>query len=557
MSNSFWQQLGLKATSALLGTAFLAASSPMAMAQSVGGANPTDDVLQQISDYNEAGEQPLDQVTSVFQLRDVSPRDWAYEALRSLVERYGCIEGYPNRTFRGNRALSRFEFAAGLNACMQQIERLIASTTSILREDITRLQRLVREFEAELAALGARVDNLEGRVAFLEDHQFSTTTKLRGEVIFATITPFGADEIDGEDTEEETTFSNRVRLNFDTSFTGKDRLRVRLQSGNVPDLSDFNGSDSTRVGFDTTGDDDDPNDVATEDLYYRFPVGDRLRVWVGTEFDPNDVFDVHNPFLASSGSGALSRFPRRDPLVFRGQDSGAGLAFKYDITDKIDARAIYVAPDAADPTAENGLFNGNFSTGAQVNFEPTDRFSFGVTFLHVFETAGDANISGSTLQVGNPEITDADAPFGDVPTRSERIGVAGSWRASDLLNFSFFASYANINATDGPFDDAEESIDAINWSINVSFIDILKEGAVFSVIGGQFLNLVNDAEIDDPNVDSLFDNDDESYLIEAQYKFPINDNILITPGVYVIINPNNDESNDSAWVAVVRTTFKF
>ena len=58
----------------------------------------------------------VSQITSVSELRDVTPDAWAYEALKSLVERYGCIVGYPDRTFRGDRALSRWEFAAGLNA---------------------------------------------------------------------------------------------------------------------------------------------------------------------------------------------------------------------------------------------------------------------------------------------------------------------------------------------------------------------------------------------------------------------------------------------------------
>lgn len=53
---------------------------------------------------------PLPQVTNVSELRDVEPTSWAYEALRSLVERYGCLVGYPDRTFRGNKALSRWEF---------------------------------------------------------------------------------------------------------------------------------------------------------------------------------------------------------------------------------------------------------------------------------------------------------------------------------------------------------------------------------------------------------------------------------------------------------------
>jgi hypothetical protein len=61
------------------------------------------------------GSQPVDpaqdQVTSVAQLSDVKPTDWAFQALQSLVERYGCIVGYPDRTFRGNRALTRYELS--------------------------------------------------------------------------------------------------------------------------------------------------------------------------------------------------------------------------------------------------------------------------------------------------------------------------------------------------------------------------------------------------------------------------------------------------------------
>ncbi|NEO68311.1 iron uptake porin, partial [Moorena sp. SIO3H5] len=169
----------------------------------------------------------MGQVTSVSQLRDVSPGDWAYEALRSLVERYGCIAGYPNRTFRGNRATTRYEFAAGLNACLNQIERLIAASTAdfITREDLETLQRLIQEFESELATLGARVDNLEGRVAFLEDHQFSTTTKLEGEVVFSIANAFG------EDSDNQVVFQDRVRLAFVSSFTGKDALYTRLDAG--------------------------------------------------------------------------------------------------------------------------------------------------------------------------------------------------------------------------------------------------------------------------------------------------------------------------------------
>ena len=61
-----------------------------------------------------------EQVTSVSQLSDVQPTDWAYQALSNLVERYGCVAGYPNGTYGGGKAMTRFEAAALLNACRSE-----------------------------------------------------------------------------------------------------------------------------------------------------------------------------------------------------------------------------------------------------------------------------------------------------------------------------------------------------------------------------------------------------------------------------------------------------
>ena len=73
----------------------------------------------------------MDQVTSVTQLSDVQPTDWAFQALQSLVERYGCIAGYPDGTYKGNRAMTRFEFAAGLNACLDTKRFWIIEVVSV------------------------------------------------------------------------------------------------------------------------------------------------------------------------------------------------------------------------------------------------------------------------------------------------------------------------------------------------------------------------------------------------------------------------------------------
>ncbi|HEY9599542.1 MAG TPA: iron uptake porin, partial [Cyanophyceae cyanobacterium] len=292
---------------------------------------PNSTTLEQINQYsNEGYAESQDQVTNVSQLRDVSPGDWAYEALRSLVERYGCIAGYPDGTYRGNRAMSRYEFAAGLNACLNQIERLIAGQGgAVSREDFEQLQRLVQEFQTELTTLGTRVDNLEGRVAFLEDHQFSTTTKLNGEAIFALADIFGGnDNIQGDrDFEDNTVFFDRVRLNLDTSFTGKDRLRTRLQAGNYTDFDVQTNSGLTRegrLGFTATGD----NNVTLDKLWYRFPYGNAAMVHIFANAGNYDDFvPLLNPTMESSGTGAISRFGRYSPIYRIGnQSAGVGLS---------------------------------------------------------------------------------------------------------------------------------------------------------------------------------------------------------------------------------------
>ena len=122
-----------------------------------------------VSDYAASA----DQVTSVTQFSDVYPTDWAYQALAGLVETYGCVAGYPNGTFRGNRAMTRYEAAALLNACLDRV-------TEVTDE----LRRLMAEFETELAILKGRVDGLEAKVGELEATQFSTTTKLSGVATF-------------------------------------------------------------------------------------------------------------------------------------------------------------------------------------------------------------------------------------------------------------------------------------------------------------------------------------------------------------------------------------
>ncbi|MBE9033364.1 S-layer homology domain-containing protein, partial [filamentous cyanobacterium LEGE 11480] len=60
------------------------------------------EAMQQVVNYSElsSDDATMSSVTSVSQLSDVRPTDWAFQALQSLVERYGCIAGYPDKTYR-------------------------------------------------------------------------------------------------------------------------------------------------------------------------------------------------------------------------------------------------------------------------------------------------------------------------------------------------------------------------------------------------------------------------------------------------------------------------
>jgi hypothetical protein len=594
MNRLFWQ--AVKVAPVLFAASLFASNGASAQTITADqeGVNQT---LEQINNYQQLEQNSQSQVTNVNQLRDVSPTDWAYEALRSLVDRYGCIAGFPNQTYRGSQALTRYEFAAGLNSCLNQIERLIASQGGVDQESLDTIARLTQEFEAELATLGGRVDELESRTAVLEDSQFSTTTKLNGEGIFAIADAFNGgqdldalaedaldvddvsdeelqafvgdfngdgviddddvdDAEDSTDVDAETTFSSRVRLNFDTSFFGNDRLRTRLEGGNVTDFGDdVTGTNSTRLGFDTNND----FDIEVTDLHYRYPVNERLTAWVGPfGLDLDDIMNVTNPSLESSGTGALSRFSRRNPVLFRGTE-GAGAGVNVDIIpDRVGVNLGYLTDDAGSPDGEEGLFNGSFSAMAQVEFSPIEAVELTASYVRNYQTADSVNQSGST--VGNGLDGDlaqgfATEPFGETDTTANKIGAGVSVNVGERFVIAGFGGYADVEGlVDG--DDNNPSGEIWTWGANVSVLDLVKEGSQLSIAGGMLPKFVSDIGPEEFAA-GVQEDPDTSYLVEALYKFPLNDNILITPGAYAVFNPNHVDGNDTVYVGVVRTTFKF
>ncbi|MEM9772122.1 MAG: iron uptake porin [Cyanobacteria bacterium P01_D01_bin.73] len=503
--------------------------------------------LDQLNRYGLEGQgrPEVDQVTSVSQLSDVRPTDWAFQALQSLVERYGCIAGYPSGVYLGNRAMTRYEFAAGLNACLERVNELIAASTAPLasKADLEVLSRLQEEFGSELATLRGRVDSLEGRIAFIEKNQFSTTTKLTGEVIFSlAAASSGNDSIFGDDS-EQVVFQQRTRLNFNTSFTGDDILITRLQAGNAQTFGDNGEATLTSQVFGDTG-----NTFGLDTLQYQFPVGDKLYFIVsGNAGIWDDQFNTLSPYFEDfdGGSGSLSAFAQRSPIYRIG--GGAGLGVNYSFNDNVTFGVGYLAGEGADPSEGAGLFNGNYSAAAQLTYVSDDsRLGLGLTFVHAyfgegefaFDNAGFGNgFTGTFLANNGPKLD---------PSTTNSVGIQGYYQFNPKVALTGFFGYTNVNSTtDDDFDDA----DILYYALGLALPDLGREGS----LGGLFFGAQPYVtEIDDDDFDS-----DIPFHLEAFYKYQINDFISITPGLIWQFNPNQDDDNDDVVIGTVRTTFVF
>lgn len=534
---------------------------------------PASDILKQINSYsNENGNNSLGQVTNVTQLSDVSPSDWAYEALRSLVERYGCIAGYPDRTFRGNRAMSRYEFAAGLNACLNQVERLIASSTAdfVRKQDLEALQRLVQEFRTELTTLGARVDKLETRTAFLESRQFSTTTKLGGEVVIALAGVASGNTVNDNEVSKNTVIGNRVRLDFNTSFTGKDLLRTRLQAVNLNAFSSnatFTPEGDFRFGGGAFADDNN-NSVGVDALLYQFPLGEKTTVTLEANAGAIDDFtDTVNPFLdGDGGSGALSQFGTRNAIYYL--LNGAGIGIRHEFNDKFELSLGYLANDGSNPGEDGGLFNGPYGAITQVTIKPIEPLTVGLTYIHAYNNdftangstgSNRANLRSALLNNGNlPGALQAFEGL-SLPTSSNAYGVSASFQLSPKFVINGSVGYtatrtlASLVGTDGTILERGD-YSTWNFAVGLAFPDLGKEGNVAGIIFGM-----------EPKVtgmsrslrDAIGKDSDTSFHVEAFYQYKLTENIAITPGIIWLTAPDHNSNNDDLVIGTIRTTFTF
>lgn len=504
-------------------------------------ASQAEDLNQLQNDLNQ--ENSIPQINSVSQLRDISPNDWAYQALGNLVENYDCLEGYPDRTFRGDRTLSRYEFAAGLNACLEAINGS-NNQDLVSNDEFEQISRLIQEFQTELTTLGTRVDDLEGKVATLENNQFSTTTKLQGEMIMAA-TAVSTNQVNGSDIDNNLTFGQRTRLNLITSLSGNDQLLTRLESDNIlnPNLNTPEGS------FAFAGDTGN-TDLYIDALVYKFPLGDQTHVAIAANAGASDEFAQTFNFLDGDGSqGALSTFGTRHPIYFQVEDKGIGINHQF--AHWLTLSLGYMAADANDPAKGKSLFNGSYGAMAQLEIQPHDDLHIGLTYINAYnqtDTGTGSNLANfrafTEQNLGSP-----------VPIIGNSYGAQLSWHLDPKFVLGGWVGYSNLKTlSDLGGAISKGNLEVWNWAFNLAFPDLFKEGNTAGIIIGMEPKVTHSTV----TIPAIATQDQSTSLhIEALYQISLNDHLKITPSVIWLTAPDHNSNNNDVVIATIRTLFTF
>ncbi|AFY53782.1 putative S-layer protein [Rivularia sp. PCC 7116] len=499
-------------------------------------------------------ENPMSQVTSVSELDDVSPTDWAFEALQSLASRHNCALGYPDGTFRGKRIINRYQFATGIDACLGQINELIArnGASAVDEQDLIILQRLQNEFRAELNQLEERIISLEERTGELQANRFSPTTRFFGQVTTSLqgtntneVDLFPRDGVPERTAQTNLTFANSMQITLATSFTGRDLLLTGLYAGNLGSSASSLFTNMGRLNFES----DTGNDVLINDLSYRFPISNNLGVVVGAAgVNPTSTFRGIN----SLEGEAISSFAQRNPIIGIGSGSG-GVGFDWQINNRISLQGVYSSQFPSFPTDKNvgGLFGGRQTLGTQLTVTPVNDIDVGLNYL--YSRSPDSLLATG---VGDAQLTSPFAP--DTAFDTQAIGATVAYRISPNFQIGGWGGWTFSDPKD-----IQGSVTTNNWGVFAAFPNLGQPGNLGGIIVGQPPKITSSTLPDGFNFPNFSNSgtpggrDGTSLHVEMFYRAKLNRNLDITPGFFVVFNPDHNQSNDPLIVGALKATFRF
>jgi len=439
-------------------------------------------------------------------------------------------------------------------------------------------------------------------VGELEASQFSTTTKLKADTrwVLGALTYSGDQVDDGRfgpnargayvPLREALTFNYDVRLNFDTSFTGKDLLKTQLRAGNFAD-SAFTSQNtvSPLANLDAAfqegcGTGMDCGDVvAINRLYYRFPIASGFTAVIGPRMRQDDGLAVKPSVYTADKILKFWDFNGAPGAYSQVLGGGAGLWWKQKGKTGFSFGGVYVAGNA-DNGQPNGEGSTNYLTGngggignAASQQSGTLQLAYtgknwNLTGAYTYNSAG-VSFAGTPLSTALlPSIYN-----GNGSGRVNSWGVSGYWQPLDNGWFPSvsagwgYNSYnygGTVEATTLPVDSAVSQ----SWYVGLNWRDLFAKGNALGFAVGQPTYITSLTGVDDEDLDV----NDSNYAFEVYYKFQVTDNIAVTPALFWLTRPRGALSNAASSLSaavkdpgvsddfslrsfggLIQTTFKF
>ena len=451
--------------------------------------------------------------------------------LHDLFERAGC---------KGESApLTRWQAAVLLQRCLAQAELITAP-----------LARLLRELDAELTTLSNRVEQLEQHHRDLDASRFSPTTRLLGVSTFIV----GGNGFSGTDeqllnsirsTYGAVEFGYDQKLILRTSFTGRDRLNIRLRAGNLDTSNDvFGGGGPSKlseleVAFQQGR---AASQLGVNRLWYQFPIGEDWTVTLGSRVNqsvmlamwpsvyPEDT--VLDLFTQAGASGAYS------------SNLGAGGGVMWE-RGPFSLSLNYIAANGADSGAAMGLFevDAGSSSTLQLGYA-AERWGVAAALVTIENGAGIINYASPfTLSSFNQ------------PGTTLSTAISGYWQPSDnglIPSVSLGWGWNSTRYSDG-VDSAGLVSVSQSWTVALQWSDLFDSGTSMGAAIGQPVFATALVGGGSPN--------DAGYVMEWWTMFPVTDSITVTPAVFYLSRPLGAETPNSQQLnqlgALVKTTFRF
>lgn len=348
-------------------------------------------------------------------------------------------------------------------------------------------------------------------------------TVLRGETIFGLESLDNLERVDGEPSNGANVyFGYRLRLNIDTSFFGRDRLRLRLQSRTIPELEDITGSSLTNLAFDG----DSQGVLEVSDLWYRFPLSrstDLSITAIGGSL--RDNVPVVNPLFYGSSRGSISVFGSEDPIIR--SRSGAALGLSTDITPQLNLSAAVVSSGANE--SDYGIFGDRNAAILQATYASGSRLRAALSFTR-------SNNDGSL----GSEFVDSETVVGST------VAAEVFYRVVDGLALGLRGGLTQAQALDLP---GKPQKRISSYALTVGFPDLFGRGNLLGLVVGRPPAVMENSET------LVFNN--QSGHLELFYRYTVSDQLSITPGVMRVRSPDDFGGSNIYWIGALRMTFRF